>query len=239
MMTISTFRAPSVTASWRRRSSAPPAHQPTCCSGRSCISGSSSSGGNNNDSTTTSSASSSTTTTTTVVCNISSVFDDVLAHRSHPEWDRLLFACCHRNNVGEVQRLLVDEGIDPSHANPVGQSALHVAAWYGHFETVNVLLQHGAKVDAANALTGATPLHCCLQHNHNRRPADNNNNNITCAKLLRAAQRNDRHCRLECVRLLVRAGAAWDATDMMGKTPLDYYSEEAGEEAANDLVLFV
>jgi ankyrin repeat protein len=48
-----------------------------------------------------------------------------------PEWDRLLSACL-KNNPNLVRQLVVDEGISPSHSNGVGQSALHIAALYGH-----------------------------------------------------------------------------------------------------------
>ena len=48
-----------------------------------------------------------------------------------PEWDRLLSAC-QKNNVDLVVQLLEKDGISPSHANRVGQSALHIAALWGH-----------------------------------------------------------------------------------------------------------
>jgi hypothetical protein len=179
---------------------------------------------------------------------IRSVFDDVLAHRSHPEWDRLLFAC-HQNRPHEVERLLGEGGVDPSHANPVGHSALHVAAWWGHSEVVGLLLKHGARVNTANSLTGATPLHCCLQNMRpsssssysGRRPGGGETGSVTVRKWIH----DDDDCgggggdrtgtsgsvrlrrRLDCIRMLARAGADWQARDMNGKTPLEYYDADA------------
>jgi ankyrin repeat protein len=52
---------------------------------------------------------------------------------SRPEWDRLL-ACAQKNNANEINRLINEEEVDPSHSNAVGQSALHVACIWGHVE---------------------------------------------------------------------------------------------------------
>lgn len=51
--------------------------------------------------------------------------------KSLPEWDRLL-AACQKNQPDAVRHLIKVENVDPSHANRVGQSALHVAALWGH-----------------------------------------------------------------------------------------------------------
>ena len=48
-----------------------------------------------------------------------------------PEWDQLLSAS-QKNLPDTIHSLVVDEGVDPSHANRVGQSALHIAALWGH-----------------------------------------------------------------------------------------------------------
>ena len=50
-----------------------------------------------------------------------------------PEWDQLLVAS--QKNLPDVIWQLVNEGgVSPSHANAVGQSALHVASLWGHGE---------------------------------------------------------------------------------------------------------
>jgi ankyrin repeat protein len=48
-----------------------------------------------------------------------------------PEWDRLLSAC-QKNDVDLVRRLVSEDGVSPSHCNRAGQSALHIAALWGH-----------------------------------------------------------------------------------------------------------
>lgn len=42
--------------------------------------------------------------------------------------------------------------------NQIGQTALHVAALWGHVEAIEALLELGAEVDVQNC-GGATPLH--------------------------------------------------------------------------------
>jgi hypothetical protein len=49
---------------------------------------------------------------------------------SPPEWDQLLIAS--QKNLPDTIRTLVAEGVDPSHANRVEQSALHIAAIWAH-----------------------------------------------------------------------------------------------------------
>jgi ankyrin repeat protein len=104
-----------------------------------------------------------------------------------------------------VRQLLLEEHVDPSHANPAGQSALHIAAWWGHLDCLELLLQHGASWNARNSLTGATPLHCCLQSGK--------------AKLVKTRY-------LACIERLLQAGADPDAKDDLGRTPLDYMEED-------------
>lgn len=48
-----------------------------------------------------------------------------------PEWDRILSAC-QKDDPNLVRHLIEQEGVDASHANRVGQSAMHIAALWGH-----------------------------------------------------------------------------------------------------------
>lgn len=77
-------------------------------------------------------------------------------------WD-LLLSAAQKNLPDKITNLIQSEGVDPSHANAVGQSALHIAALWGNTESVQVLIQLGANVNATNNLTGATPLHMAIQ----------------------------------------------------------------------------
>ena len=47
-----------------------------------------------------------------------------------------------------------------------GNSALHEAAWRGYSQTVTILTQQKANVNAVNR-AGFTPLHLCCQNGHN------------------------------------------------------------------------
>jgi ankyrin repeat protein len=57
--------------------------------------------------------------------------NNIMTNRAPPEWDRLLSAC-QKNDPRLVRQLVVVERVSPSHSNRVGQSALHVAALWGH-----------------------------------------------------------------------------------------------------------
>ena len=146
------------------------------------------------------------------------VFDDYLEHChrscSHwKDWDKLLF-CVQQNDLNQVKSLILDHGVSPTYSNPMKQSALHIAAGYGHVECLEFLLHNLSDVDdkdqainAQNRLSGATPLHCCLQK--------------STTGVVEASVR-----RMACVHLLMQAGARTDIPDAHGKTALDYWKEQ-------------
>ncbi|MNI55132.1 Ankyrin repeat protein [compost metagenome] len=55
----------------------------------------------------------------------------------------------------DVVRLLLKSGFEIETSREVG-TALHIAAWFGHIDTVRVLLAHGASLSVCNAY-GGTP----------------------------------------------------------------------------------
>ncbi|CAM9682445.1 unnamed protein product [Scytosiphon promiscuus] len=61
--------------------------------------------------------------------------------------------------------VLLDAGCNPDESRPDGTAALHVAAGEGHSEVLSDLLQHGAQVDALDAL-GMTPLMYAINKDH-------------------------------------------------------------------------
>jgi len=81
---------------------------------------------------------------------------------SPPEWDLLLSATA-KNQLERVRIMVEEEGVPVTHSNGIGQTSLHVAVLWGHIDLVRFLIRAGADVNAANQLTGATPLHTALQ----------------------------------------------------------------------------
>jgi ankyrin repeat protein len=111
------------------------------------------------------------------------------------------------------------------------QSALHIAARYGHVECLEFVLQripHENRIKAVNSknrLSGATPLHCCLQKNNAAVVVESGKKKISQESLSR---------RMATVRLLIQAGANLEAQDAAGKTPLDYWKENFEYTSSDD-----
>lgn len=121
-----------------------------------------------------------------------------------PEWDRLLSAA-QKNQAAEVRRLIREENVNPSHANRVAQSALHIAALWGNVEALEALLEHNASVNVQNSMTGATPLHCAVQ-----------------------SGKGPWNRRTQAMEQLMIHGADLSLCDFFGRTPADY-CEELGQ----------
>ncbi|KAI9562816.1 hypothetical protein GHT06_010271 [Daphnia sinensis] len=67
----------------------------------------------------------------------------------------------------DIVHQLLKHGADVNHQDSLhGNSALHEAAWRGYSQTVTILSQHKANVNAVNR-AGFTPLHLCCQNGHN------------------------------------------------------------------------
>jgi len=101
-----------------------------------------------------------------------------------------------KNNVAAIEALIT-AGVDPSTANGVGQTGLHVACLWGNFESADLLVKKGANVNLPNSFNGATPVHCCAQDNERGNPEG----------------------RKKCVALLVGSGADVNVKDARGKKP--------------------
>ena len=127
-----------------------------------------------------------------------------VSQANHPEWDCLLIAC-QKGDASATKRILRENPQSNSHANPMGQSALHIAAWWNHVKCVDILLQHGANTEAINSFTGATPLHECLQSNQVHR------------------RNGQRRRRIECISLLLEAKADIHKLDYLGRSPLECF----------------
>lgn len=142
-----------------------------------------------------------------------------------PEWDCLLRAC-QKNNTTAVRKIVREYPLSRSHANPLGQSALHIASFWVHVECVEILLGCGADVNAMNSFTGATPLHECIQsiHYHSRH-----------RRLLSTkGEHNYRRQRIECIKLLLQANADPYALDATKRTPIECFVVTYDDNENND-----
>lgn len=148
-----------------------------------------------------------------------------------------------------VARYLLDNGADPNKIEERGSVALHNAAKSGNAEVVDLLLSRGARVDIA--VTHGTPLHIAASYgntgalkillDHHADP--NRVSEVSGTPLVTAL-----HCTkhgvgesdsLECVKLLVKAGADVNSANpstplvvatMKGLTDCIKYLLEAGAE---------
>ena len=118
-----------------------------------------------------------------------------------PEYD-LLLSAAKNNDVNHMKTLILDGGgVPPSHSNGIGQTALHVACIWGNIEAIEFLITHGANVNAANSLMGATPLHTVM---HGCKSPSTTN------------------IQYRIVKLLMNAGANAGLEDNNKKVPIDY-----------------
>jgi hypothetical protein len=79
-----------------------------------------------------------------------------------PEQRHLALALAAQHGRTDLVALLLESGEDPDRYNPVGCHAhstpLHQAALAGHFETVRLLVEHGARLDIMDIHHRGTPL---------------------------------------------------------------------------------
>ena len=100
----------------------------------------------------------------------------------------ILIGAAQRNDVPAIQTCVYVSGANPSYANHVGQTPLHIAALWGNVDALNTLIAAGADLNAQNIFNGATPLHICMEGRH-------------------ALEHGDPRDREACARRLLEAGA--------------------------------
>jgi ankyrin repeat protein len=107
-----------------------------------------------------------------------------------------------------VQELLRTDGALLNARDKDGSTPLHCAAWKGHYEIVELLLEAGADVCAQNGNEhwGTTPLHAAAHANQ--------------AKI---------------AELLIEHGADLNAQDLSGKTPMHHTTFHKATAAAKVL----
>ena len=139
----------------------------------------------------------------------------------------------------------------------VGHASLHWAAIEGHEETVRVLVELGANIEARDTTTGSTPLHLAAIEGHeetvralvelgaNIEARDTKGQQVKDMKKPYASlQIGNAHLYIgqplggheETVRVLVELGANIEARDTFGSTPLHLAAGEGHEETVRVLV---
>jgi ankyrin repeat protein len=99
--------------------------------------------------------------------------------------------------AAEVRRLVDEESVPATHSNVVGQTALHIACLWGSYESAQILVASGANVNAQNKMAGTTPLQCAIRG-------------------LAHSFKETHAKRLQCVTLLLEAGADAKLSDFRG-----------------------
>ena len=106
-----------------------------------------------------------------------------------------------RNNA-EALHILIDAGADPSFANALGQTPLHIAALWGNEDALGLLVEQGANLNARN-YRGQTPLHVL------------------------AASEKPLGGRVDCAIRLLQAGADASAIDAWEQAPFKKIADDA------------
>ena len=85
------------------------------------------------------------------------------AHAIEPAAPTLL-ETARNGDLAQVRDLL-ERGANVDHRDAHDNTALHLAAGFGHTELAALLIEHGADIDARGRI-GNTPLHLAAQKNH-------------------------------------------------------------------------
>lgn len=170
----------------------------------------------------------------------------------------MLWSAVENENDGMV-KLFLALGVDTENLNDEGYSILHTASILGRLSTTEIILESGADTETA-ALDGSTALLLAAKHNHHEIVTvllDNNANieakmkhtgrtalhlavNLANVKLTGVSRKvkNEYYDNAkELVRILLKRGAYFGATDKIGKTPLDLAKNANQLRAATDVLL--
>lgn len=127
---------------------------------------------------------------------------EVLARqRTHESLGKRLHEAAWNNELGEVATV-IGMGADVNYG-VTGWTALHSAAGHGNLDMINLLIAHGANVNAQNAV-GETPLHGAAYGKHK-----------------------------QAFEVLVKHGARVETKDEQGWTPARWEEEREADDLAD------
>mmetsp|Transcript_9038 Transcript_9038/g.13910 ORF Transcript_9038/g.13910 Transcript_9038/m.13910 type:complete len:350 (+) Transcript_9038:26-1075(+) len=123
-----------------------------------------------------------------------------------PDPSGKILAASQKNDVEAVRIAITQDNISPSFANSLGQTPLHISAMWGNIDVTQLLIQHGANINATNQLSASTPLHVAASSNRNLQG------------------------RIACARILLQAGADATKADADGLKPFQKVKREEAPE---------
>ena len=156
------------------------------------------------------------------------------------EKQQCLISAVIHGNINNVKKYLNDGSVNVNGTDRDGWTALHYACSKGYGDIAELLLDHGADIDARSYYNDTTPLHFACLYDH-----------ASTTKLLLdrgCAVNSVRYdgetalhtaCRLgsmECVKELLAHGADTTVKDNNGKTPLDV-AKRSKNQSIIDLVM--
>jgi ankyrin repeat protein len=84
----------------------------------------------------------------------------------HNEYNCSLLFAALKGDTNLLISLLLSDGVNVNYQGSHNNTALHLAARFGHVETANILIKAGADLEAENFIYCYRPLHFAVLYNH-------------------------------------------------------------------------
>ncbi|KAH7016121.1 ankyrin repeat-containing domain protein, partial [Microdochium trichocladiopsis] len=68
----------------------------------------------------------------------------------------------------EIVRLLIEDGANANHPDPLGRTSLFLSSWFGHLGVVRTLLSNRGTDYNATDWRGSTAFHAAVRHGNSR-----------------------------------------------------------------------
>jgi ankyrin repeat protein len=154
---------------------------------------------------------------------------------------RNIYEAVKRNDTATVEEFLT-KGVQIDATSKIGLTPLHLAAWHGSADVVEILLANGANINAKCRKAGMTPLHYAAAFGRKDiaevlvvKGADINSKNKRGGTPLGNAAMGV-ECNEEVARFLIAKGADVDTKNFDGRTPL-HKAVMSGQPAIVELLL--
>ena len=141
----------------------------------------------------------------------------------------------------EIMEKLLDSGADIEKKDiSYGGTPLHNAAIYGQKSAISMLLKHGANVNALDG-SGVSPLHFAAETNKEHDIQERTQKQINQDNQIELTQK------IKIIQILLKAGSEINQRDWVGRTPIDYASNnqiknilmEHGAKSGKDLSICI